>query len=209
MKLYDCDTAPSPRRVRVFLAEKGLEIPVVQVDLRNGEHLGERFIAINPRCSVPVLELDDGAFLSEAMAICRYLEALQPEPSLFGRDPAEQGRVAMWNAIAELDGLFAVAESLRNRARGFRGRALPGQESYEQIPELVERGRRRASACFALLDERLADNHYLAGHNFSVADITAMVAIDFAGWIKLPVTEGHAHLKRWYDRVSQRPSASA
>lgn len=208
MKFYDCSTAPSPRRVRIFLAEKGIELDTVQVDLRNGEHLSEAFRAINPRCTVPVLELDNGSRLSEALAICRYLELEHPEPVLFGDTAQAQARVLMWNAVCEQDGFHAVAESLRNSARGFRNHAVVGAEDHAQIPALVERGRRRALAFLAQLERQLGTSPYVAGETFSLADITALVTVDFAGWIKLAVPETCAAVQRWYAEVAARPSAS-
>ena len=209
MKFYDCKTAPSPRRVRIFLAEKELEIDTVQVDLGSGEQLGEAFRKLNPECVVPVLELDDGTCLSEVVAICQYLEDLQPEPSLMGKDSLEKARVLMWNAKVEQLGLWAMADAFRNAAKGLKGRAVPGPQSYEQIPELAERGRRRVIHFFHRLNGQLVDHRYVAGDNFSIADIAALVVVDFAAWIKLPVPDDVEHLRRWYDEVSARPSAAA
>lgn len=207
MRFHDCSTAPSPRRVRIYLAEKGMEVPTVQVDLARDEQLTPEFRALNPRCTVPVLELDDGTCLWESFAICYYLERLQPEPVLMGRDSLEQSLVMQWNFRVEMDGMLAVAEALRNRARGFQGRAFTGPDNYEQIPELVERGRRRTLLFQRAMDTRLASSAYLAGETFTVADITALVAIDFAARIKLPITEDHPNLRRWHDEVSSRPGA--
>lgn len=209
MKLYDCTSAPSPRRVRIFLSEKGLSIPVVQVDLAQGEHLAEPFRRINPQCEVPVLELDDGTVITETVAICRYIEEIYPEPPLLGTSAREKAIIAMWDHKAEVEGLFAIAEAFRNRAKGFKGRSLTGTESYAQIPDLAERGRRRAHNFFITINRRLGESPYLGGERFSVADITAFIAVDFAGWIKLPIPEDHVHLKRWQDEVAARPSARA
>ena len=209
MKFYDCKTAPSPRRVRMFLAEKGLDIDTVQVDLGSGEQLGEAFRRLNPECVVPVLELDDGTCLSEVVAICQYLEDLHPEPALMGEGSLERAQVLMWNAKVEQLGLWAMADAFRNAARGLKGRAVPGPESYEQIPELAERGRRRVTQFFHRLDGQLADHRFVAGDSFSIADIAALVVVDFAAWIKLPVPDDTEHLKRWYAEVSARPSAAA
>lgn len=206
MLFYDCDTAPSPRRVRIFIAEKGIDIPVQQVDLRNGEHLQPEFRAKNPDCTVPALELDDGTVLSESLAICGYLEAIHPEPPLMGRDPVERAQVLMWNARVEHTGLSGVAESFRNHSRGFVGRAVTGSEGFDQIPQLVPRGRRRAELFMETLDKRLADHEFIVGDAFTMADITALVTIDMAAWIKLPIPAACSHLKRWHDSVSARPS---
>jgi glutathione S-transferase len=207
MKFYDCQSAPSPRRVRIFLAEKGIELPTVQVDLGAGEHLGEPFRSLNPDCTVPVLELDDGTALTESFAICQYLESVYPDPPLMGRDARERALVTQWNAKVESQGLAAIAEAFRNRSRGFAGRALTGPEGFEQIAELVERGRRRAGLFLARLDAELAEREFVAGDVFTVADITALVTVDFAGWIKLPLPEGADNLRRWHEAVSARPGA--
>ncbi|MDH3451977.1 MAG: glutathione S-transferase [Gammaproteobacteria bacterium] len=209
MKLYDCTTAPSPRRVRIFLAEKQVSLPTIQVDMRNGEQYSDAFRNINPRCTVPVLELDDGSHLSEVLAICWYIDRCFPQNPLFGNDPAEEARVVMWNAICEQEGVYAVAEAFRNRAAGLKGRALTGPHGYAQIEALAQRGRTRVERFMVDLDERLAQSRFVAGDNFSMADITALVAIDFAGWIKLQVPATHTHLAAWYGVVSERPGASA
>ena len=209
MKFYDCTTAPSPRRVRIFLAEKGIELDTVQVDLGSGEQLGDAFRKVNPDCVVPALELDDGTCLSEVIAICQYLEELHPEPRLLGSTSLERAQVSMWNAKVEQLGLLSMMDAFRNSARGLVGRALPGPESYEQIPELAERGRQRVLQFFSRLDDQLADNKFVAGDRFSVADISALVLVDFAGWVKLPLPEGAQHLSRWYAEVAKRPSAAA
>ena len=209
MRLYDCSTAPSPRRVRVFLAEKGVDLETVQVDLGSGEQFGEAFSRINPDCVVPVLQLDNGDCISEVLAICSYLEELHPEPSLFGQSPEEHATVFMWNAKVEQQGLWAMADAFRNSAKALTNNALPGPDAYPQIPELAERGRKRVRQFMLRLDERLADNEYIAGDFFSIADISAMVFVDFAAWIKIALPDGAESLSRWYKAVSGRPSASA
>ena len=209
MKLYDCTTAPSPQRVRIFLAEKGVDISRVQVNLRDGEQLGDAFRKINPDCTVPVLELDDGTRISEIFSICQYLESQYPQPALMGRDPVEQAMVSMWNTKIEQNGIAALAETLRNRAKGMQDRALPGPLNLPQIPELVERGRTRAAAFFDRLDDQLSDNAYVTGDQFTMADITAYVMVEFAQWSKISINESQANLKRWYGTVSKRPSTKA
>lgn len=209
MKFYDCRTAPSPRRVRIYLAEKGIEIPTVEIDLAGGEQFGEAFRKINPDCVVPVLELDDGRCISEVVAICHYLEAVHPEPALFGKTAEEHAMTLMCNAKVEQQGLWAVADAFRNTAKALTNNALPGPNNYLQIPQLAERGRARVGDFYRRLDGQLADNDYVAGNFFTVADIAAMVAIDFAAWIKIDIPDDAANLKRWYSAVSQRPSASA
>lgn len=209
MRLYDCSTAPSPRRVRIFAAEKDLDIELVPVDLGGGEQFSEEFKAINPECVVPVLELDDGTHLTEVIAICQYLEEIKPEPSLFGANAQQRAFATMWNAKAETQGLWAVAEAYRNFSRGLQGHALPGPEDYEQIPELVDRGRRRVADFLQKLDQRLAENEYLSGERFTIADITALVAVDFAARIKIGADDSAVNLQRWYGSVAARPSAAA
>ncbi len=137
MKFYDCATAPSPRRVRIFLAEKGITVPVVQVNLREGEHLLPAFRNINPEATVPALELDDGTVINDAIAICAYFEALQPEPPLIGRTPEERAVTIAWNRRIERDGFYAVMEAFRNSTPGLKGRAIPGPDDYAQIPALA------------------------------------------------------------------------
>lgn len=209
MRLYDCKTAPSPRRVRVFLAEKGIDLETVQVDLGSGEQFGEAFRRINPDCVVPVLQLDNGVYISEVIAICSYLEELHPEPPMFGQSPEEHAAVLMWNAKVEQQGLMAMADAFRNSAKGLTNKALPGPDDYPQIPELAERGRQRVRQFMLRLDERLADNEHIAGSFFSIADISAMVFLDFAAWMKIALPDGAENLSRWYNAVSRRPSASA
>ena len=208
MKFYDCATAPSPRRVRVFITEKKINIPTVQVDLRAGEQLTEVFRAKNPRCTVPVLELDDGTCLGETIAICDYLESVYPHPPLLGRTPKERALVLMWNHWIEDLGFSAVAEAFRNSAPGFKDRALPGPENLEQIPALAERGRKRIGLFYRLLDEQLARQAYVAGDIFTLADISALVVADFAQRLKLAPAGLYSAFTAWQQRVSARPSAA-
>ncbi len=209
MKFYDCHTAPSPRRVRIFLAEKGLDIDTVQVDLGKGEQFVAEFRAVNPDCVVPVLQLDDGTCISEVSAICQYIDDLHPEPPLLGTSPVQRALVSMWNGKVEQLGLLAMMDAFRNSAKGLAGRALPGPEAYDQIPELAARGRKRVVHFFGRLNDQLATNTFLAGDAFSMADISAMVLVDFAGWVKIAIPDEATHLERWYTEVAKRPSASA
>ena len=208
MKFYDCQTAPSPRRVRMFIAEKKLDIPVAQVDLRTGEQLGEAFRKINPRCTVPVLELDDGTCLTDTLAICHYLESQYPEPNLMGRDGREQALVMNWHEQILTEGFVAGAEALRNFVKGFENRALTGPKSFRQIPELAERGRMRLELFMTVLDQRLAESPYVALDRFTMADIGGYVCADFASWVKIPVREQWPNVRRWFDEISERPSAA-
>lgn len=210
MKFYDCSTAPSPRRVRIFLAEKGVELPVVNVDLAGGEQFSEAFRRHNPACTVPVLELDDGTCIHEANAVCRYLEEAYPQPPLMGDTPKSMALVEMWNHHMEIDGFLAVAEGFRNRVSGFVGRALPGAHPIEQIPALAKRGRLRYEYFLQALDARLAASRFVAGDFFSIADITALVTVDFGvRGVKVSMPEDYKSLRRWYDEVNSRPSAKA
>ena len=204
--LYDCASAPSPRRARILLAEKGVPHETVQVDLRSGEQLGEAFRRINPLCTVPALRTDDGEVLADNAAITAYLEARFPTPPLLGTTPIEQAEIASWNWRVEFEGLLAIAEALRNGTPAMANRALPGPVDYAQIPELAQRGLARAQHFFEVLDQRLADHDFLAAGRFSIADITAVVAVDFARVIKLRVGEQHPHLQRWRAAMALRPS---
>jgi glutathione S-transferase len=209
MKFYDCATAPSPQRVRIFLAEKGIAVPTVQVNLRGGEQFGPSFRAINPDCTVPVLVLDDGTSIADAIGICVYFEAIQPQPALMGETAAEKALATTWQRIAERDGFYAVMEAFRNATPGLKGRALPGADDYEQIPALAERGRARLHRFFRVMDARLADREFVAGARYSIADITTLVTVNFAAWIKMPIPPDCPNLRRWHEQVSARPSAKA
>ena len=209
MKFYDCTTAPSPRRVRIFLAEKGINVPTVQVDLRNNEQLTPAFRKINPDATVPSLELDDGTRINDAVGICVYFEAIHPQPPLMGETAEEKALVASWQREAERNGFYAVMEAFRNSAPGLKGRALPGPHDYEQIPALAERGRLRVQHFQEQMDARLGQSEFIAGPHYSIADITALITIDFAVRAKMPIPENYEHLRRWYAQVSARPSAKA
>ena len=221
--LYDCSTAPSPRRARILLAEKGVPHETVQIDLRNGEQLGDAYRAINPQCTVPALLIeplveegleadpDAGAegrlLLADNAAITAYLEARYPEPPLLGSTPRDKAEIASWNWRIEFEGLLAIAEAMRNSAPAMANRALAGPVNYAQIPELAQRGLARVQQFFVLLDAHLAQREFVAGGRFSVADITAVVAVDFARVIKVkPTPESHPHLARWRALMATRPS---
>lgn len=204
--LYDCATAPSPRRARILLAEKGIAHETVQVDLRNGEQLGEAFRGINPQCTVPALRTDEGVLLTDNAAITAYLEAVRPEPPLLGRTALEKADIASWNWRVEFEGFLAIAEALRNGSPAMANRALPGPTDYPQIPELAQRGLVRVSEFFRVLDERLAGREFVAADSFSVADITAVVAVDFARVVKIRPGEQHPNLQRWRAAMAQRPA---
>lgn len=208
MILYDCSTAPSPRRARILLAEKGVAHETVQVDLRNREQLGDAFRAINPRCTVPVLRTDDGALLTDNAGIAAYAEARWPEPPLLGTTPLEKAEVASWNARIEAEGFMAVAEALRNSAPAMADRALTGPVNFAQIPALAERGVLRAQQFLDMLDAHLAGRDFIVGDRLSLADISAAVVVDFARVVKVKPGEQHAHLLRWRAALAQRPAFS-
>ncbi len=204
--LYDCATAPSPRRARIFLAEKGVAHATVAVDLRTGEQLGEAYRQVNPQCTVPALRTEGGLLLTDNAGIAAYLEAQFPEPPLLGTTPEEKAEIASWNWRMEFEGLLAIAEALRNSAPAMANRALPGAVNYPQIPELAQRGLARVEQFFLLLNDRLAGRDFIATEHFSVADITAVVAVDFARVVKQKPGEQHPHLLRWRVAMAQRPS---
>ena len=207
MKLYDYHQAPSPRRVRMFIGEKGLNIPTVEVDLKHRAQDQRAFQLKNPRCTVPVLELDNGEFIWETLAICEYLEARFPDPPLIGSSPQQRARVLMWYQRIVEDGFMAVSESFRNFVKGFKGRALTGPVGYEQIPGLVKRGHERAVRFFEDLNAHLKGRQFIVDDVFSLADIAAIATVDFAKAIKLEISEQQNDLRRWHQTVSARPSA--
>ena len=210
MKLYYFPGAPSPRKVGIVIAEKGLEIPTVILNLRAGEHRTAAFAVTNPGRTLPALELDDGTCLTESLAIVHYLEQVYPEPNLMGRGAREQALVLMWHDIATLDGYMGIQERFRNSEDFPQGRALPGPQAYERIPALVQRGEKRIRAFFDRIDERLADSAYLAGGRYTYADITAYVYRGFARRVtgEDPV-RGREHLHRWVDAVEARPAVAS
>jgi glutathione S-transferase len=210
MKLYQSNASPNSRRVRIFLAEKGISMPLVPVDLGAKEQFSDAYAAINPRRVVPTLVLDDGTAIGEVPAIQRYLEEVHPEPRLLGITPKTKALVAMWERRAEQEGFASVMEAVRNAIPGLKSRAIAGPHDYEQIPALVERSRLRVRNFYADFDARLAEVSFVACDEFSVADITAVVTVDFATKAAgLPIPDQHVALKRWYDSISARPSMAA
>ena len=206
LTLYDCATAPSPRRARIFLAEKGLPHDTVQIDLRSGEQMGAAYRAINPHCTVPALRTEEGALLTDNAAIAAYLEAQYPQPPLLGRTALEKAEVASFNWRIEFEGLMAIAEALRNSVPTMANRALPGPVDYAQIPALAQRGLQRVQQFFLMLDTHLAARDFVATDHFSVADITAVVAVDFARVVKVKPGPEHPHLLRWRAAMALRPA---
>lgn len=204
--LYDCATAPSPRRARILLAEKGIAHETVQVDLRNGEQQGAAYRAINPQCTVPALRTEEGTILTDNAGIAAYLDARYPEPPLLGVTPQERAEIASWNWRIEFEGLLAIAEAMRNSAPSLANRALPGPVDYAQIPELAQRGLARLQRFFRDLDAQLAGRDFVAAGRFSIADITAVVALDFARIVKFKADESHPELLRWRAAMGERPA---
>jgi glutathione S-transferase len=203
MKLYDGGRAPNPRRVRVFLAEKGLAVPLVPVDLGALAHKSEAYAAINPLRRVPALALDDGTVITESIAICRYIEALHPDPPLFGQGALETATVEMWNRRLELHLLMPVSHVLRH------GHPAMAKMEVPQVPAWADANKPRIEEFLEIFDRALADRPFAAGNRYSVADITGMIAIDFMKPAKLAVPEACTHVRRWHADVSARPSAGA
>jgi glutathione S-transferase len=206
--LYDCATAPSPRRARILLAEKGIVHETVQVDLRNKEQLSDAFKAINPQCTVPALRTEEGDVFTDNASIAAYLEARYPNPPLLGTTPADKADIASWHWRVEFEGLLAIAEALRNSAPAMENRALPGPVDYAQIPALAQRGLSRTQQFFDMLDKHLEGRDYIAANQFSIADITAVVAVDFARVVRVKPSEQHVNLLRWREAMGKRSSFS-
>ncbi len=202
MKIYESHAAPNPRRVRIFLAEKGLKVPYEEVDIGKAVNRGEDFRRKNSLGTVPVLELDNGTYISESVAICRYFEELQPEPALFGTGPEQRALVEMWNRRIEFNLLQPIADSFRQRHDFFKGR-------IRQLPEYAQVQRLNAEDGLRWLDRELAMRPFIAGHHFSIADITALVAIDFGRVSKLAIQADQSNLSRWHADIASRPSAQA
>ncbi len=204
--LYDCATAPSPRRARIFLAEKGVPHETVQIDLRNAEQMSDAYRKINPQCTVPALRTEEGSLLTDNAAIAAYLEARFPEPPLLGRTPQDKAEIASWQWRIEFEGLMAVAEGFRNSSSAMVNRALPGPVDYAQIPELGKRGVARVQHFFLTLNQQLDGRDFITANQFSIADITAVVVVDFARVLRLKPGEDLPNLIRWRAAMAGRPS---
>lgn len=203
MKLYDYKAGPNPRRVRIFLAEKGVDVPLVEVDILKREQKAPEFLAKNPIGSIPVLELDDGTCISESVAICRYFEEMYPDPPLFGRTPLEKAMIEMWLRRVELNFMVPVGMVW------IHGHPLTAR-LVKQIPEAANQNRARAHLGYKLLNTQLATNTFIAGDDYTVVDAILLASLDFAnGLVGVSYDEGLTHLKRWHDAVSARPSAQA
>lgn len=203
MKLYDGGRAPNPRRVRVFIAEKGLSIPVVPVDMGAFGHKSPEITRLNPLQRLPVLELDDGTILTESIAICRYLEDLHPDPPLFGTGSLERAKIEMWQRRMEFELLYTVAQAFRHLHPAMRAWEVP------QIAEWGEANKPKALKFLAFLDTELAGRSHVAGDAFSIADITGLIGVDFMKLARIPMPEDLANVRRWHEQLSARPSAKA
>ena len=203
MKLYDSKLAPNPRRTRVFLAEKGISVPIEHVDIGAKQHKTTDYAAVNPLQRMPALVLDDGTVITESIAICRYFEALQPEPPLFGVGAKDIALVEMWNRRCELNLFFPVAHVFRHTHPAMRELEVP------QVPDWAEANRPKIAEFLVILDDQLKSNEFIAGTRYTVADITALCAVDFAKPARVTISEDLANLKRWREAVSARPSARA
>jgi glutathione S-transferase len=203
MKLYDGGRAPNPRRTRIFLAEKGIKLPMQQIDLGALEHMSASYAAVNPLKRLPTLVLDDGTVITESIAICRYFEALQPEPALFGRGALDTARVEMWNRRLELHLFFPVSHVFRNTHPAMKAMEVP------QVPAWAEANKPRILEFIGIIDRKLEGRAFISGDNFTVADITGLVSLDFMKPAKLAVPDELKNLKRWHADLAARPSASA
>ena len=203
MRLYNSNLAPNPRRVRIVLAEKGVSIPRVEVDLGKLEHKTPEFAGLNPFQTIPILELDDGTRIAESIAICRYIEALWPEPNLFGLTPLEQAMIEMWQRQLELRLLMPIAQVLRHTHPRMAEMESP------QLPDWAAANRPRALHAMTIVDETLSDRPFIAGDRFTVADVTGLVALDFAKPARILIPPELLHLNRWHAALKARPSAAA
>ncbi len=202
MKLYGSAVAPNPRRVRIFLAEKGIEVPTVEVDIVKAENRQPDFLDKNSLGGVPILELDDGAIIAESTAICRYFEETQPEPPLMGTDARDRAIVEMWLRRVEFEVTFPIMQTFRNTHDFFKGR-IP------QVPEWGSACKKRAIQQLAWLDGEMADRPFIAGDRYTIADIALLVGVDFGRVSDIRIDPEHKNLSRWYGEVSSRPSAKA
>lgn len=202
MKIYDFALAPNPRRLRIFVAEKGLKIPMEQVDLFQGKNRTPEMLKKNPAGGLPVMELDDGSHLAESVAICRYLEGLHPEPNLFGKDNREQAEIEMWNRRIELNLFAPAARVFQNTNELFKGR-------IRQFPDYGAAQRETVEQQFKWLDEQIGNKPFVAGNRFTIADITALVAVEFADFAGVKYDPALKNLARWHKSAAGRPSAKA
>lgn len=214
MKLYTFPPAPNPKRLDIFIREKGIEIDTTSIDLMAGEHRKEPYLSINPWGTVPALVLNDGTLMTEVIGILSYLEELYPQVSLMGNDPISRAQILSWDHRCFSEGITAVGEVFRNSSEVFVDRSLPGPIAYAQIPDLIERGRKRIHGFYQVLDQHLLDQHtkdkkFMVGDAFSVADISAYVFINFSGWVKETIPGECEHLSAWHQKISERSSTQS
>ena len=202
MHLYSYDPAPNPQRILLALRYKGVELPVTQIDLREGEQFSDSYKAVNPDSTVPCLMLDDGVVLTDTIAISLYLDSQYPEKPLFGTNALEQAQVLGWCHKLFFEGFSSIAEVLRNDSPMFANRALPGRVTIEQIPALIERGKVRLDGFWQMIEKSLEGKEFLVGSQLSQADIDLFTIVGFAGWIKQQVPESCTNTARWHKNVS-------
>lgn len=207
MKLYDFELAPNAQRVRIFLAEKGLEVPMEQVNVREGGQFTEPYASMNPFHCVPFLELDNGTVIAESLSICRYLEELHPEPALFGRTAEERAVIDMWLRRFELDAFIPMLHAVRNHVPMFVGRVVPGtRNDLPQMPEMVTRGKEMMEIFLGRIEPHMAKNEFVAGPAFSVADITAYFTVRMTGPMEMDLAGAHPATAAWLAKVAARPA---
>ena len=207
MKLYDFELATNAQRVRVFLAEKGLEVPTEQLNVRDDDQFVEPFTSMNPFHCVPFLELDDGTVIAESMSICRYLEELHPEPPLFGRTAEERAVIDMWLRRFELDAFIPMLHAVRNHVPMFAGRVVPGTRTdLPQLPVMVTRGKEMMEVFLARVEPHMAQNEFIAGPDFTIADITGFFTVRMTNALEMDLTTSYPAVTAWFAKVSQRPA---
>ena len=207
MKLYDFELAPNAQRVRVFLAEKGLEVPTEQLNVRDDDQFVEPFASMNPFHCVPFLELDDGNVIAESMSICRYLEELNPEPPLFGRTAEERAVIDMWLRRFELDAFIPMLHAVRNHVPMFAGRVVPGTRTdLPQLPVMVTRGKEMMEVFLARVEPHMAQNEFIAGPDFTIADITGYFTVRMTNALEMDLTTPYPAVTAWFAKVSRRPA---
>tara|TARA_Y100000758_G_scaffold201090_1_gene143614 strand:+ start:439 stop:1071 length:633 start_codon:yes stop_codon:yes gene_type:complete len=207
MKLYDFELAPNAQRVRVFLAEKGLEVPTEQLNVRDDDQFVEPFTSMNPFHCVPFLELDDGTVIAESMSICRYLEELNPEPPLFGRTAEERAVIDMWLRRFELDAFIPMLHAVRNHVPMFAGRVVPGTRTdLPQLPVMVTRGKEMMEVFLTRVEPHMAQNEFIAGPDFTIADITGYFTVRMTNALEMDLTTYYPAVTAWFAKVSQRPA---
>ena len=210
MKLYDFGPAANSKRVRMFISEKGIEVPVVELNVRDDAQFKEPFNSMNPFHCVPFLELDNGTVIAESISVCRYLEELHPEPSFFGRTAEERAIIDMWNRRVELDGFMPALHATRNNVPLFKGRVVPGTRTdLEQLPTMVQRGKEMLDIFLSRLDPQLAVNEFVAGSSISIADITCFFVINMANNFEMEIESRYPNISRWHNEFSARPSTTS